>query len=146
MYFYQIDNGDEERKGSVYENLSFSSFLYASRILENLYNFLFPFFKKLVSCLDSRFLKNVLWGGGSSRRWQCNSKWNGRLVYFFPVYFYQIDNGDEERKGSVVYEGNILSYYLRYEVGTMTRIRSAAKMPIIVMLTRKLNRFNWYPI
>ena len=31
-----------------------------------------------------------------------------------------IDNGDEERKGSVVYEGNILSYYLRYEVGTMT--------------------------
>ena len=68
MYFYQIDNGDEERKGSVYENLSFSSFLYASRILENLYNFLFPFFKKLVSCLDSRFLKNVLWGGGSSRR------------------------------------------------------------------------------
>lgn len=57
-----------------------------------------------------------------------------------------IDNGDEERKGSVIYEGNILSYYLRYEVGTMTRIRSAAKMPIIVMLTRKLNRFNWYPI
>ena len=36
------------------------------------------------------------------------------------VYFYQIDNGDEERKGSVIYEGNILSYYLRYEVGTMT--------------------------
>ena len=101
MYFYQIDNGDEERKGSVYENLSFSSFLYASRILENLYNFLFPFFKKLVSCLDSRFLKNVLWGGGSSRRWQCNSKWNGRLVYFFSVYFYQIDNGDEKRKRNV---------------------------------------------
>ena len=37
MYFYQIDNGDEERKGNVYENLSSSaSFLHASRILENL--------------------------------------------------------------------------------------------------------------
>ena len=37
VYFYQIDNGDEERKESVYENLfSSASFLYASRILENL--------------------------------------------------------------------------------------------------------------